>query len=153
MDKNPIVKSFKDLDVYHNAYNAMLTVYREIIPNLPRHEEYDLKDQLRRSVKAIPRLIGEGYSKRHQFKGFQKYIYDAHAESNETIVSLSQVRDLYGEFVKVGLCEELIDSYDKISRQLFKLAQSWNKYNNAKRITQDDSRYASDRRMTIRRQG
>ncbi len=90
-----------------------------------------LKNQIRRSVKAIPRLIAEGHSKRHQKRGFQKYIDDAMAESNETIVSLSQVRDLYSQYVSPKICEELIDIYDKTSRQLYNLALAWDKFSRA----------------------
>jgi len=106
----------------------MLTIFKRILPILPNGEKYDLFDQLRRSAKAVPRLIAEGHSKRHQNKGFQKYIDDAHAESNETIVSLNQVKDLYASENAKGLCIELIDAYDKISRQLHNLAVSWNNY-------------------------
>ena len=58
--KQPI-KSFHDLDVYQSTYKAMLAVFKHILPKLPKEEEYDLKDQLRRSAKAIPRLIAEGH--------------------------------------------------------------------------------------------
>ncbi|MBU1146939.1 MAG: four helix bundle protein, partial [Candidatus Omnitrophica bacterium] len=92
MEEKVRLKSFRDLEVYQNSYKAMLIVYKDVLPKLPREEYFDLKDQLRRSAKAIPRLIAEGYAKRHQNKGFQKYIDDAMTESNETIVSLSQVR-------------------------------------------------------------
>ena len=54
--KNPI-RSFRDLEVYQNSYKAMLVVYEKILPVLPDIEKYDLKDQLRRSTKSIPRLI------------------------------------------------------------------------------------------------
>jgi len=91
--KNPI-RSFRDLEVYQNTYAASIEVNTKITPKLPKEEQYDLTDQLRRSSKAIPRLIAEGYSKKHQKKGFQKYLDDALAESNEMIVSLSHVRDL-----------------------------------------------------------
>jgi four helix bundle protein len=106
--KKPI-RSFHDLDVYQSTYRAMISVFKNILPKLPKEEEYDLKNQLRRSVKAIPRLIAEGHSKRHQKKGFQKYIDDAMAESNETIVSISQARDLYTGYVDIGVCNELIN--------------------------------------------
>ncbi len=131
-DKKPI-KSFQDLDVYQSAYEAMLVVFKSILPKLPKEEEYDLKDQLRRSVKAIPRLIAEGHSKRHQKKGFQKYIDDALAESNETIVSLNQARDLYSRYIDVRIGKRLIDIYDKISRQLYKLSIAWTKFSEIKR--------------------
>jgi four helix bundle protein len=45
---------------------------RKIVPNLPDSEKFDPKKQLGASVKAIPRLIAEGYAKRHQKHGFQK---------------------------------------------------------------------------------
>jgi four helix bundle protein len=143
-DKKKIVRSFQDLDVYQGTYKAMLIVFEHILPKLPKEERYDLKDQLRRSTKAIPRLIAEGHSKRHQKRGFQKYIDDALAESNETIVSLSQARDLYSTHIDTNLCSELIDTYDKSSRQLYNLALAWDSFNRRNRKTNDDSSYATE---------
>jgi len=121
---NGFIRGYQDLDVYKNSYQGMIRVYQVILPKLPR-SEFDLLDQLKRSSKAVPRLIAEGHSKRHQVRGFQKYIDDAMAESNETTVSLCQVRDLCGKFVDIKDCDELIDLYDKISRQLYKLSMAW----------------------------
>lgn len=67
--KGPI-RSFKDLEVYQSSYAASIEVIREVVPKLPKVEQGDLADQLRRSAKAIPRLIAEGYSKKHKKKGF-----------------------------------------------------------------------------------
>ena len=130
--KKPI-RSFKDLDVYQTAYEAMLLVHKEILPKLPAKEKFDLVDQLSRSTKAVPRLIGEGYSKRHQKAGFQKYLDDARTEANETIVGLDQCKDLYS--LDGELCNRLADTYDKIARQLFNLAVAWDKFTNRKRST------------------
>lgn len=80
-NKNSI-KSFRDLDVYNGSYQLMLIVIKDILIKLPEKEKYDLKDQLNRSCKAILRLIAEGYGKRHQKAGFQKYLDDAMAECN-----------------------------------------------------------------------
>ncbi len=55
--KTPI-RSFMDLEVYQNTYAASVEVVGKIVPRLPRTEQNDLGDQLRRSAKAIPRLIG-----------------------------------------------------------------------------------------------
>jgi four helix bundle protein len=121
-----IIKSFKDLEVYQNTYKAAIVIATQILPKLPEGEKYDLRDQLSRSSKAIPRLIAEGFAKKHQKQGFQKYIDDAMAECNETIVSLEQVKDIYN--IEVNLCNELIDLYDKSARQLFNLAEAWDKF-------------------------
>ncbi len=126
------IKSFKDLFFYQNTYKAMLLVANEILPRLPPSEKNDLKDQLNRSCKAIPRLIAEGYAKKHQKAGFQKYIDDAMAECNETMVSLEQIKDLYK--IETARCLELIEIYDKSARQLFKLALAWDKFPNRRRM-------------------
>ena len=131
------ITSFRDLNVYQNTYKSMLMVMKEIVPKLPDCEKYDLRDQISRACKSIPRLIAEGYAKRHQKAGFQKYIDDAMAECNEMVVSLSQCRDIYPEHVNVGFCDELVDVYDKSGRQLYKLGNSWRsfKHYNRDRLT------------------
>ena len=68
-DKKPI-RSFHDLEVYNESYDASLKVINDIIPHLPKEEKEDLTSQMRRSCKSVPRLIAEGYAKRHQKKGF-----------------------------------------------------------------------------------
>ena len=132
MEIKNTIKSFRDLEVYQNSYKACITVMTKIIIGLPNSERFDLGDQLSRSSKAVPRLIAEGYAKKHQKAGFQKYIDDAMAECNETIVGLEQCKDIYK--IEEGLCNELIDIYDKTARQLFKLALAWDKFKN-RRIT------------------
>jgi four helix bundle protein len=128
MEERKRIASFRDLEVYQNTYNSMLIVMKGILPKLPDTEKYDLKDQLSRACKAIPRLIAEGYAKRHQKLGFQKYLDDAMAECNEMVVSLSQSRDIYPTYVDIKRCDELIDVYDKSGRQLYKLGSSWTNF-------------------------
>jgi len=122
-DQKRKIVSYKDLDVFQNTYKAVIVVFQEILPKLPPGERCDLRDQLFRACKAIPRLIAEGYAKKHQRMGFQKYLDDAMAECNEVVVSLSQCQDLYG--IK---CDGLIDLYDKSGRQLYKLSLAWTKF-------------------------
>src|SRR4030042_5022297 len=117
MEKKKRITSFRDLDVYQATYNACIRVMTECLPKLPESEKYDLKDQLRRSVKAVPRLIAEGYAKRHQKFGFQKYLDDAMAECNETIVGLEMCRDIYKKHMKDKDLDIVIDIYDKAGRQ------------------------------------
>ena len=105
-----------------------MIVLTRIVPKLPKEERYDLADQLRRSAKAIPRLIAEGYAKKHQKKGFQKYLDDAMSESNETLVGLCHCRDIYLKYIDPQLCDKLIDKYDKAGRQLYKLSKAWQNF-------------------------
>ena len=132
MNTNRKITSYKDLDVYQRSYDACLSVMKNIVPKLPVEEKYDLKDQLSRSSKAVPRLIAEGFAKKHQRSGFQKYLDDAMAESNETQVGLCQCRDIYYKNIDLKICEHLINEYDIISKQLFKLREAWNNFSRGK---------------------
>lgn len=122
------ITSFRDLKVYQNTYQGCIKVITKIISKLPDFEKNDLASQLRRTVKAIPRLIVEGYAKRHQKHGFQRYLDDAMGECNETIVGLEQCKDLYGANLDSKLCDELIDLYDKSGRQLYNLSSAWSDF-------------------------
>jgi four helix bundle protein len=135
MENKKKIKSFRDLDVYQRTYQASIEVMTKIITKLPDSEKYDLRGQLSRSCKAIPRLIAEGYAKRHQVRGFQKYLDDAMAECNETVVSLSQCRDIYPKHINIKLCEKLIDTYDVSGRQLYRLEESWSRFKGKDRPT------------------
>ncbi|MBI4450166.1 four helix bundle protein [Candidatus Uhrbacteria bacterium] len=132
MNHHPI-RSFRDLDVYQSTYRASVTIALQVLPKLPPEERFDLRDQLSRSSKAIPRLIAEGFAKKHQRLGFQKYLDDAMAECNETIVGIEHCKDIY--HVDAVLCDQLIDDYDKAARQLFKLAEAWDTFKNRRRTT------------------
>ncbi|MFA5985839.1 MAG: four helix bundle protein [Parcubacteria group bacterium] len=127
-DYHKSIYSYTDLDVYKRAYKLSIIVCTKLIIKLPKEEQFVLVDQLRRSFKAIPRLIAEGFGKKHQKKGFQKYLDDAIAENNETIVSLSHVRDIYHKCVNKSSIEKMISEYEIVGKQLFRLKQSWNKF-------------------------
>ena len=117
------ISSYNDLIVFKDTYRNAIIINKEVLLKIPAIEKFDLIDQLRRSSKAIPRLIAEGYAKRHQKRGFQKYLDDAMAESNETVVSLCQCRDIYNID-----CEELIKAYEISGRQLYRLSEAWSKF-------------------------
>ena len=127
MEKQKI-KSYEDLDVYQRSYKACLDVMRNIVPYLPDNERYDLKDQLSRSCKSIPRLIAEGFAKKHQRAGYQKYLTDGIGEANETQVSLAQSRDLYPERIKREIADGLINEYKIIGSQLYSLERAWSSF-------------------------
>lgn len=126
-EKNKIL-SFYDLEVYQRSYDACIILSKKILPLLPVSEKFDLSNQLSRSSKAIPRLITEGFAKKHQKKGFQKYLDDALAESNETQVGLNQARDLYNVEYSTESGNDLSQEYKIISKQIFRLKETWNKF-------------------------
>ena len=126
MENKKPIKSFKDLEIYQSSYEAMILIHKELLSKLPESEKYDLKDQLSRSTKTIPRLIAEGYAKRHQKAGFQKYLDDVMGECNETVVGIETSRDLYN--IDSSLCSKLITIYDRVGRQTYNLRMVWKNF-------------------------
>jgi four helix bundle protein len=114
-----------DLDVYKRAFSVSKEILFYLIPRLPANEKFGLADQMRRASKAIPALIAEGYAKKSQQKGFQRYLIDAMGEANEMIVHLC--------YAKEYLCKDhltldkLIEEYNIIGKQLYRLHESWKK--------------------------
>jgi len=130
--ENKKIVTYNDLDVYQRSYRASILVMKEVLPKLPDTEKFDLRDQLSRSCKAIPRLIAEGFAKKHQRAGFQKYLDDSMAEANETQVGLCQCADIYPKHIDVQLCQNLIKEYEIIAKQLYRLSEAWNKFTKPK---------------------
>ena len=106
----------------------MVLVHTKVLMVLPKEEKFDLVDQMSRASKAGPALLAEGFAKRYQIRQWRKYLNDTIGESNEMIHHLSVCIDLYGKFVDINLCKEIIDLYDKSCRQITKLGQAWKDY-------------------------
>lgn len=121
------IVSFQDLDVYQNLYRAMLKVSMKILPVLPKEERYGLIDQMRRACKAPLALLAEGYAQKGHKKEWRKYIFDAIGECNEMVVHLSCAKDLYGTVAEKEECRMTIETYTIASKQLYRLAESWQK--------------------------
>lgn len=128
MKNSKPIRSFRDLVVYQNTYNAAIMVMKKIVAKLPDEEKHGLKSQLSRACKSIPALIAEGYAKKHQKKHFQKYLDDAIGESNEMITHLSFCKDIYGDLLENELCDKLIEIYDIAGRQIYMLSKKWQNF-------------------------
>lgn len=123
MEARKPIRGFRDLDVYQLSYQASMKILKEVLPKLPKDERFDLRDQMKRACKRIPANIAEGYAKKHQKKAFKKYLDDAMGSANEMIVHLSYVSDL--GYCDEALCKDLIETYDIIGKQLYRLGESW----------------------------
>lgn len=130
MTTDKISRSFYDLDVFNRAFEASKTVLFNVIAKLPKEEKFDLADQMRRASKAIPALIAEGYAKKHQNKGFQKYLQDAMGEANEMIVHLCYAKEYLS--AERRILDDLIKTYDIIGKQLYRLMENWRRLNDNK---------------------
>jgi len=117
-----MIRSFKDLEVYTEAYGLAIIVNREV-PKLPLFEKNDLGSQLRRCSKSPPANIAEGWAKRRFPKEFKRYIDSAIGSCNEMEVHLAMARDL--KYWQISFCEDLIRRYTLLGGKLVNLRNNW----------------------------
>ncbi len=67
-----MIRSFKDLEVYKEAYELAIIVNKNV-NKLSLFEKNDLGSQLRRASKSVPANIAEGWAK-EDLKNSLKYI-------------------------------------------------------------------------------
>lgn len=121
-----MIRSFRDLEVYQEGFQLQLEI-EELLKTFPRSEQYLLCDQTRRSSRAIPALVCEGWSKRESLKEFQKFLRDATAEANEAINHLL-LANHKGYIKKPGYSEGLITRYEKLAKKLTNLKNNWQNF-------------------------
>ena len=120
-----MIKSFKDLEVYKEAYELAIIVNKNV-NKLPIFERNDLGSQLRRASKSVPANIAEGWAKRRFEKQFKLHLDSAIGSSNEMEVHLSMTRDL--DFWEKNFCDGLIKRYLFLGGKLTNLRNNWKTY-------------------------
>ena len=113
------IKSFEDLIVYQKAYNLVLQTHK-LTSVFPENEKRELGYQLRRAAVSIPANIAEGYGRKNSAKEFKHFLRNALGSSNEMIVLLKISKDL--GYLQDG---KIIEDYDILGKQLFKLIERW----------------------------
>ena len=118
-----------DLKVYNRALPALKLVYR-LVRLIPENH-YKLHGQIISSAESIPPLIAEGFAKRSSAKEFKRFLKMAMGSSDETITHAREIY-LLSETIKridQNLCNQVIEEYKIISKQINSLIKNWIDYN------------------------
>ncbi len=79
----PLIKSFRDLNVYKSARIETQKIYSRS-RNFPPEEKYSLTDQIRRSSRAVKAMVAEAWARRRYRAVFINKIDEALGEATET---------------------------------------------------------------------
>ena len=122
-------QSYKDLEIYWLSFGLAKEIHKMTL-QLPKFEMYEEGRQIRRSAKAMPANIAEGFGRRKYKNDFLRFLTYAHASCDETKVHLDMLyetsslenKELYERFKKECLkvsvkiynfMESVIDSHNK----------------------------------------
>ena len=81
------------LDVFKKSYQLAIELHK-ITLRFPKHEQYELAQQLRKSSKSIPANIAEGMGKQSSKADVRRFIQIAMGSCDESRVWLEFARDL-----------------------------------------------------------
>ena len=76
--------SYKDLEIWKIAREVAIEIHKMSI-TLPKFEQYEEAQQIRRSSKTVKSCIVEGYGRRRYKADFIKFIVYALSSNDETI--------------------------------------------------------------------
>ena len=77
------IQSFRDLEVYQRALRQSGIVF-ERSNSFPKHENYALTSQIRRSSRAVSALVAEAWARHHYPRAFRNTVSQALGEVCET---------------------------------------------------------------------
>ncbi len=109
------VQSFRELDVYKEAFKTQQEVFR-LSKFWPPEERYSLTDQVRRSSRAIGANLAEAWAKRCYPAHFRSKCTDADGELQETLHWINTA--MACEYLPEEEHRAIIGAYESIGRML-----------------------------------
>ena len=111
------LKSFKDLIVWQKAYKLTLDIYR-LTEKFPKHEQYGLSSQVRRSAVSVVSNIAEGYSRKGRGE-YINFLSMAYASLSELETQLLLAKDL--GYITENEIKEPLSVKDEVGGMLFSM--------------------------------
>lgn len=120
-----VLRSFRDLDFYRDAYQLALEVHRLTL-TFPGWERHELGSQMRNASKRIAAVIAEGWGRREHPKEFQHFLTIAAASGEEMQVHLEFCRDL--GYLEPDVHTALAERYQSVIRRVVAFSKRWERW-------------------------
>jgi len=111
--------SYKNLEIWKLSRDMVLEIHQMTI-SLPKFEQFETAQQIRRSSKSVKSTIVEGYGRRKYKSDFIKFLIYSIASNDETI---DHLETLY----ETGSLKETI-VYETIHNKLIELGRKINNF-------------------------
>ena len=118
MDGEMTVMNLDKLEVWLRAKDFALAIYKEVVPQLPSDEKWNLNQQLKRAAQSIPANIAEGHGRYH-FLDNVRFCSIARGSLTEVQSHMALARDL-------GYLSD--DTYSRMTSHAESIAKQLNNY-------------------------
>jgi len=139
--------SYKKLEIWQEARELTILIH-EMTMRLPKHEQFEEGQQIRRSIKSVRSNIVEGYGRRKYKQDFIRFIVIALASNDETVdhlETLFETKSLHDEVEFNQLRQKLDILGKKLNNFLKALVRGHTSINNAEEpLMEYLSSYSSD---------
>lgn len=111
--------SYKNLEIWQEAREVTLLIH-DMSLSLPRFEQFEEGQQIRRSVKSVRSNIVEGYGRRRYVAEYIRFLIIAQASNDETIDHLETL------FETKSITDQ--SAYNDIHERLQRLGKKLNNF-------------------------
>jgi four helix bundle protein len=115
------MRDYKKYDVWIKGRELTLFVYKSVIPELPKSEQYDLTSQIKRASYSVPLCIAEGCG-RNTEKDFVHFLDIALGSAQEVEYCFLLIKDL--SFISEKTFEEGFAKINELKAKLINLIKS-----------------------------
>jgi len=115
------MRDYKKYDVWVKGHELTLFVYKNVIPELPKSEQYELASQIKRASYSIPLSIAEGCG-RNTEKDFAHFLDIALGSAQEVEYCFLLIKDL--SFISEKTFEDGFKKTNEIKAKLINLIKS-----------------------------
>jgi len=131
--------SYKNLEIWQEARKLSILIHR-ISLKLPRFEQFEEAQQIRRSSKSVRSNIVEGYGRRRYKSDFIRFLVIAQASNDETIDHLEILFETKS-LTDQTLFEDLNQSLQKLGRKINNFIKVVEKDHNINRVGEPETEY------------
>lgn len=108
--------SYKNLEIWQEAREVSIFIH-EMSLKLPRFEQFEEGQQIRRSIKSVRSNIVEGYGRRKYVAEYVRFLIIAQASNDETIDHLETLFETKS-FTNQDLYNQIHERLQRLGRKL-----------------------------------
>lgn len=131
--------SYKKLEIWQEAKRLSIMIH-EMTLKLPKFEQFEEAQQIRRSSKSVRSNIVEGYGRRRYKADFIRFLVITQASNDETIDHLEilyETKSLTDQL----LFDNLNQGLQKLGRKINNFLQAVEREHNSNQINEPDAEY------------